>query len=33
MVNDPNYADGLDDCILDIYDRFEDMHRMFARDL
>lgn len=26
-----NYAGRLDDCILDIHDRFEDMHRKFAR--
>jgi hypothetical protein len=27
----PDYAGRLDDCILDIHDRFEDMHRKFAR--
>jgi hypothetical protein len=30
IVN-PDYAGRLDDCILDIHDRFEDMHRKFAR--
>lgn len=30
IVN-PNYAGRLDDCILDIHDRFEDMHHRFAR--
>ena len=30
IVN-PDYAGRLDDCILDIHDRFEDMHRRFAR--
>lgn len=30
IVN-PDYAGRLDDCILDIYDRFEDMHRRFAK--
>jgi hypothetical protein len=27
----PDYAGRLDDCILDIHDRFKDMHRKFAR--
>ena len=30
IVN-PDYVDRLDDCILDIHDRFEDMHHKFAR--
>ena len=30
IVN-PNYAGRLDDCILDIHDRFEDMRQRFAR--
>ena len=30
IVN-PKYAGRLDDCILDIHDRFEDMHHKFAR--
>ena len=30
-IVDPNYAGRLDDCILDIHDRFEDMHHKFAR--
>lgn len=29
-IANPDYAGHLDDCILDIHDRFEDMHRKFA---
>ena len=30
-IANPDYAGRLDDCILDIHSRFEDMHRKFAR--
>ena len=30
-IINPDYAGHLDDCILDIHDRFEDMRRRFAK--
>ena len=30
-ADDEDWDDDLDDCILDIHDRFEDMHHKFAR--